>query len=429
MTDFFENNGMDLGNDANAGFGDFPAFDSPATRVPFTEEIPTFDVPQENTTASTMAQESIEGNTVKDNSTTEPQAVPSAETVIPESGTQAEMPDFFQQAISKSEEIDAQNKANAMADKLPIFSYTNVKEEIVDTSKTFDELRIEKSEDFAQLDDESAVTWKVIYGSISKEVPDPKNPSIAAFKKKIEESKPFAAAVKKAKGDIKCTVTPIVKTKSKGVGAVYKDAFLSLNDAQNSGKVISFVPSDDGLVYELRKNDIGTFIAPAKNVTILNKVRAGFTPALPKIPYVVLEQIISFFKSLVTDEYEYEALAFIYWSKKENQYQAYVPLQYVSKDSVNSILPDIDEDEYILVMEIHSHNTMEAVFSYKDNNDEKETRLYTVIGKLDHFFPSIKTRCSVNGNFIELNPSEVFEERSCNYPCLWDKAIKPEVRI
>ncbi len=335
-----------------------------------------------------------------------------------------ETSDFFAAAIAQAEGMQAESTKNSLIDKLPVFAYGSAKEDIVDTSKTFDALRIEKAEDFPELDDGTSVSWKMTYGTISKAVSTPKKTTIASLKKQIEESKEFMTMLKKAKGDVVCEVKPSVVAKKKGTQTSYKGAFLSMNDAKTSGKVISFVPSDDGNVYEVRSNKIGTFIAKADNVTILDKVRAGFIPALPKIPYKILEDIISFFKSYITYHGELEALAYIYWSVYDSKYYVYVPKQQVSKMSVDSTLPEMDEDKFPLVMEIHSHNTMPAVFSSTDNHDERQTRLYAVVGKLDKFFPDIKVRCSVGGKFIEINPSDVFESINSDFPNEWKAAVE-----
>ncbi len=436
----FGGNGLDLGSDTGAGLDGFTAFNDPNIDKIFGD-------------AAQPAGEA--GGITKDETVSEGGTVPGGETVV-QGGTEvagtegkgnekvaeqpqnnanagvqseateesAEVPDFFASAIAKAEEKQAESTKSSLADKLPIFSYGSAKEEIVDTSKTFDAFRVEKAEDFPELDDASAVSWKMTYGTISKSVSTPKKTTIASLKKQIEESKEFTTMLKKSKGDVECKVTPSVVAKKKGTQAAYKGAFLSVDEAQKSNKVIAFVPSDDGRVYEMRRNKIGTFIAHADNVTILDKVRAGFIPALPKIPYKILEDIISFFKSYITYHSEFEALAYIYWSVSDFKYYVYVPKQKVSKTSVDSTLPEMDEEKFPLVMEIHSHNTMPAVFSQIDNHDERQTRLYAVVGRLDNLFPDIKVRCSVGGKFVEINPGDVFESINSDFPNEWKDSVE-----
>lgn len=330
----------------------------------------------------------------------------------------------FETAIAKAEEKQAETAKSSLSDKLPVFSYAGATEDIVDTSKTFDALRIEKAEDFPELDDATVVTWKMVYGTITKNIPTPKKTSVASLKKQIEDSKEFLDSLKKAKGEIKCQVTPSVTAKKKGIMSPYKGVFGSVDDAVASGKVIAFVPSNNGRVYEVRSNRIGTFIAEADNVSILKKVRAGFVPALPKIPYSILAEIITFFKAYVTTAEELEAMAYIYWSFADEKYYVHVPKQQVSKASVDAMLPEMDEDKFLLVMEIHSHNTMRAVFSPTDDMDERATRLYTVVGRLDKLFPDIVTRISVGGKYVEINPTSIFDGIDNPYPENWREAVE-----
>ena len=329
-------------------------------------------------------------------------------------------PDLFAAEVAKTEEKQAADEKNSLTVKLPIFFYADVKEEVADPSMTFDAYRDEKAEDFPELDDAASVTWKMVYGSITKPVATPKKTTIAALKAQIEESKEFAAAIKKAKGEVECRITPMVTAKKKGVIPAYKGIANTLGEAAASGKATIYVPSRDGKIYEVRKNRIGTFVAEADNVAHFDMLRAGFIPALPKIPYAILAEIVAFFKS----RGETEAMANIYWSSDEQRYIVHVPEQTVSKSSVETTLLDIDDEKFLLVMELHSHNTMEAKFSCADDSDETATRLYTVIGRLDKIFPDIVTRVSVGGKFVEIAPTLVFDGIGGDFPEAWADAVK-----
>lgn len=64
----------------------------------------------------------------------------------------------------------------------------------------------------------------------------------------------------------------------------------------------------------------------------------------------------------------------------------------------------------LLVMTIHSHNTMPAYFSATDNEDEKITGLYGVIGRLDRK-PQIRCRASLSGSFGDIAVNKLFNEK------------------
>lgn len=444
---FFGNDGgLDLGS-ASGDFGGFAPFDSTevdaifgGTTTPAAPATTPENTAEENNAApiqqgapigneSQVVAPAEDPNAVKLEETNN-EEVTNANAVQPEtvagtnSSEQAEVPNLFEAAVAKAEEKQAETTKNSLTDKLPIFVHGSAKEEIVDTSKTFEQLRLEKAEDFPELDEGDNVSWKVTYGTITKVVTNKKD-TIASFKKKIEDSKEFVNALKKAKGtEIECKVSPTITAKKKGIMSSYKGLYASVDEAMESGKVISFVPSEDGRVFEVRNSKMGTFIAPTEKVTSFKKVRVGFIPALPKIPYNTLSEIIAFFKSYVDKDGAVEALAYIYWSFADSRYYVYVPKQIVGKARVDSSLPEMDEDKFMLVMEIHSHNTMPGFFSPTDDSDEKATRLYTVVGRMDKVFPEIKTRISCGGKFVEIAPEEVFEGYSGTFPEKWRESVE-----
>ena len=427
---FGGNEPIDLRSDAN--FTDLPDFSSDDFDSIFGTAEKKDDAQTESAEVKSEAPaptttEKPEETHANEETTTvsQPAANAKAETAKSDvAGDKSEEQDPFEAALAQANQKQAEKDKSGLVLKLPIFSYANAKEEIVDTSKTFDELRNEKAEDFPELDDATAVSWKMTYGTITKTVSTPKKTTIASLKKQIEESKEFMDCLKKAKGEIECKVIPSVTAKKKGIVASYKGVANSLEEAVSSGKQIVFVPSSDGKIYEVRNNQIGTFIAEADSVSLFSKVRAGFIPALPKIPYSILSEIIAFFKTFVTEKSENEAMANIYWSFEEEKYRVHVPKQTVTKASVDTNLPDIDEEKFLLVMEVHSHNTMGAVFSRTDDKDEIATRLYTVIGRLDKVFPDMTTRISVGGKHLVIDPAIVFDGIGGEFPEKWKEAVE-----
>lgn len=427
---FGGNEPIDLGSDAT--FTDLPDFSSDDFDSIFgtaekKDDAQTESAEVKSKTPAPTITDKPEETHANEETTTVSQPAADAKAEAAESDVasdKSEEQDPFEAALAQANQKQAEKDKSGLVLKLPIFSYANAKEEIVDTSKTFDELRNEKAEDFPELDDATAVSWKMTYGTITKTVTTPKKTTIASLKKQIEESKEFMDCLKKAKGEIECKVIPSVTAKKKGIVASYKGVANSLEEAVSSGKQIVFVPSSDGKIYEVRNNQIGTFIAEADSVSLFSKVRAGFIPALPKIPYSILSEIIAFFKTFVTEKSENEAMANIYWSFEEEKYRVHVPKQTVTKASVDTNLPDIDEKKFLLVMEVHSHNTMEAVFSRTDNKDEIVTRLYTVIGRLDKVFPDMTTRISVGGKHLVIDPAIVFDGIGGKFPEKWKEAVE-----
>ena len=349
-----------------------------------------------------------------------PAAAPPAEKPAPE---QPEVSAAAENPIAAAfEQKTAENTKKGLLEKPPVFYHKGVKEEIEDASMTFEELRIRKSEDFTDLEEGKRVSWSVEYCGIRKEIKDPKGTTIISVKETFERSREFLAALKKSKEkDPCCYVKPKVEMKTKGKAA-YKGKFGTLEEARASDKVICLIPARDGRIYELRKMEQGEFIAPKNNVVDFSEIRAGFTPALPKIPAQLMGQIIAFFRTFMTENEENEALALIYWDKAENRFFAYVPKQSVCKEEVEANLHDCpydDEERYICYADIHSHNSMDAFFSGKDDRDERSVGLYFVLGELDHFYPEIKARVFCGDNFVTIDPATVIEGLEQPFPQEW----------
>lgn len=332
----------------------------------------------------------------------------------------------LQQAIEKAEEKDVKQAAAPLFSRPPVFCHGGVSEEITDPKMTFDQLREEKARDFSELEDAVKVRWTMEYGKTSRSIGKPKAEVIFAVKKEIETSKAFLDAIKKdgAKGLV-CKVKPRITAQKKGI-ASYKGVFTTLEEAEQEQKPISILPARDGKVYEIRRTPVGTFIAPAENVAELSELRAGFRPALPPIPQSLLQQIIGFFRYFMRNDRRLEALAHIYWDKEKQEYQVVIPTQWVTATSVDTIFTEkdvLDAERYLHYADIHSHNTMAAKFSNTDDMDEKATRVYLVIGRLDRYFPEVEARISCNGRFVPIPVEQVIAPMPQRFPRHWAEKV------
>ena len=331
-------------------------------------------------------------------------------------------------AMAEQEAKAEQKAAKSLFEKAPVFHYGSAKEDIADPGMTFEELRIAKSEDFPELGEGKKVSWTVEYGKTVKPITDPKGTTIASVKSEIETSKAFLDNLKKAKDkNPDCLVKPKVTAQSKGIAA-YKGVFASLEEARASDKTICAIPGGDGRVYELRKSELGEFIAPKDCVIDLPSVVAGFTPALPLVPMELLAQIISFFRCYMGGREQFEAMAHILWDKQEKEFAVRIPPQKVSHARIDANLSGdggYPEDRYLHYIDIHSHNSMEAKFSPVDDEDERATRIYIVVGRLDKFFPDISVRMSCGGVYLPLDPGCVLDSFGAVFPAEWRDQVQP----
>lgn len=358
--------------------------------------------------------------------------VPKEQPKTPPAQPAEEEPNPLMAAMDLQEQKNVRQVAAPVFAQLPVFSYNGNQEPIENTEQTFDELRLAKADDFPEFDEAQSISWSVTYGKITKSVATPRKTKIGDFKREIESSKEFMDALKKATDKRpKCIVKPTVKMQKKGEGT-YKGIFPRMADARASDKTICFIPARDGHVYERRVTGAGEFITPTSGVTYLDEIRAGFTPALPLIPYSLLEQAIALFRRLMnagTNGHPLEALVHIYWDRVEQEFFLHVPRQRVGKMSVDTVLDGddlLDDERYLHYADLHSHNDMPAQFSPTDDQDERANRVYMVMGRLDRYFPELSVRVCNGGHFCAISPEQVLEPiPKRGFPLDWLDRIQP----
>ncbi len=131
-------------------------------------------------------------------------------------------------------------------------------------------------------------------------------------------------AIKRKKGNLVCKVIPTVTAQKKGRMESYKGIFIDEDTAAKTARLLRIL-SEDGNVYEIRNNTIGTFRAKAERIRGLTNIKAGFTPALPLFPYEMLTEIIAFFKYFADRKNVCEALVNVYWDTECENYIVKVP--------------------------------------------------------------------------------------------------------
>ena len=328
----------------------------------------------------------------------------------------------------EAEAATAQQDSRTLMELPPVFKYGACEEDITDAEITFEQLRAEKEPDFLELEDSKRVTWAVQYGRVTKTISSPAKQKIAQVKEEIELSKEFLEGLKKAKDKRpRCFVKPTVAGKSKGIAA-YKAILLSPEEAVQSPKPICLFPARDGRMYEMRKNRLGVFVTPTDHIHELSEVRAGFTPALPRIPHKIFSSVLAFFRYYAEQEYPLEVMVQIFWDSVEKRFLVIVPYQRVSGVAVNvpsASQSQLDEERFYYYADIHSHNIMPAFFSEEDDRDERATRLYIVVGRLQDTSPEIRARISNGGKFLDIPLEDVVEAGTASFPPHWSAAVQP----
>lgn len=130
-----------------------------------------------------------------------------------------------------------------------------------------------------------------------------------------------------------------------------------------------------------------------------------------KIPFSLLENIISIFR----EQLPYEYLAQIFIDTEKGEYFIDIPEQEISKVTVDrdrGYLYYKNDIKKPLVCEMHSHNFMLPLFfSGTDNEAEVDFKLYGIVGFdcRDNSKVFNKFRIGTNGTFRYVNLEEIFE--------------------
>ena len=269
---------------------------------------------------------------------------------------QQPMLDQFDAVMQNLEVQGEKRMLEALAAKPAIFSYAKVKENIEDRDSTFEDLRQKYEADFPELSDPKTISWTVNYGKTTKSVSNPGSDKVYDIKTEIENSKAFKEALKKAKTDAEknpeCIVKLFKKAQTKGEAlSGIKELCLTKAEAAQTNKPIVLLPSKDGRIFELRRNEIGEFSAPVNKLKEFAELTPYFKLSLPKIPAEILRQTLSFFKRL-SDLYSFEALVHILYDTERGEYTVKVPKQKIGHSYLESVTESEYPEHLIHVMDI-----------------------------------------------------------------------------
>lgn len=181
---------------------------------------------------------------------------------------------------------------------------------------------------------------------------------------------------------------------------VTEDAFFNGGNFLQDPNV--FVLGKDGALYRYNEFSLGRSslakIGDTPIKTGVSKLKPYLSPLVnnQKIPMQMLTDILEFFKKVMAmvppggnGHGDYEAMAHIVWNKTSQCYRVAIPTQQVSKARVAYDWSHVKEDEEV-ILDIHSHNSMDAFFSGTDENDDKTyAGISGVAGRLDTNSPKV----------------------------------------
>lgn len=197
-----------------------------------------------------------------------------------------------------------------------------------------------------------------------------------------------------------------------------------MRQARREGRLASFfrLRTREGL-YEVRINDIGVFSTLIESCGFEGPPEwsEGVALLLPKIDASLLLQAVGFFREVYHRYGPVEALVHIYWSPAEKSYYVHCPGQKVTGVSIRAEWDNERDKKDVLVCEVHSHHIMDAFFSSTDDENEKATRFYAVVGNIESFFPDVRLRYANARRHFEVPLDTLFEMR---FPGSWLKNLE-----
>ena len=168
-------------------------------------------------------------------------------------------------------------------------------------------------------------------------------------------------------------------------------------------------------LYEVRADPAATYIAIAppyrpvpagKHVYSLPSLAEGYYPTGPKVPTGLLGEVLGIFRAAGDIEAHVNVLYDADTSRHE-LYRSEVGGSATPGRVDYTLVPNTRAR--FVVAEFHSHHHMAAFFSATDNDAERRSGVYGVIGRIELDRPNLALRYSCGGIFRALAPSALFE--------------------
>jgi len=152
-----------------------------------------------------------------------------------------------------------------------------------------------------------------------------------------------------------------------------------------------------------------TAVIPVKNAIVrgLPLLKEHFHLRVPKLPASLLTAVFTDARRARRSDGGLNEVLYQFHHDGQNV-QLKKPPQQATAISVTSVTTN-NEDENILC-DLHSHGNMAAFWSETDDMDERNGRLYAVVGKLDSDKPEMRLRVGIYGYWISLPVTALFAD-------------------
>ncbi len=168
-------------------------------------------------------------------------------------------------------------------------------------------------------------------------------------------------------------IMPGLKSSCKGALSI---VFKEEEEEERKKKIFPFIREyEDGSSYRVECTSIGDFKVCRNGDGRYNQ----FYYKLPKIPIEFFIAARYFFEEIYQEKGT-EALLQLFYDEENRTYFWYIPKQEAFSTNVIATRNFLRECKCILVADVHSHGCYNAFWSKQDNDDEKGTRIFGVMG-------------------------------------------------
>lgn len=191
----------------------------------------------------------------------------------------------------------------------------------------------------------------------------------------------------------------------------------------------ALISAGEQCTHEARKYRLG-FISEGKCQIRYERLpfasfRASMTAAfgeieyyLPKVPGHIYAKAEAFF-GYISKKYGTEAMLQLYWNRNKREYELHCPMQQCSYTHVSCERDYKKELAQWLVMDLHSHGSINCSFSGVDDKDETGTRFYGVFyGYNTKSYPKFDLRAGCGGYHFPLPKEYIFSSEE--HRSYWD---------
>jgi hypothetical protein len=170
-------------------------------------------------------------------------------------------------------------------------------------------------------------------------------------------------------------------------------------------------------VFLVKKSGVFSSVTEAP-VRGLERQRPSVSLGFPKLPRDLLEPIYGFFQ-YAYEEFDGEAVVFLYYSPEQQLFHADAPPQRLTRYRTHHGWRTEGNVEYgamtrppgyLKLGDAHSHGESPAFFSRIDDRDDGEDGLRIVMGGLHRPRPEIRVSFIANGTRFSLEPDEVLDD-------------------